>query len=204
MCLDAGVHFIQRAYKNEFHGVDDFVRLGVDVSKRTSEILPLKHPVEIFKGKSWVGMNFSIKHNLWLYSGLKASGMHYYAFHEGIDPPIEVCHANSNHPPKRGDCDTSGVERINWCRNILIPIFIIKNKNFMSFDSPPKLMGEDYMCFFFEDTMCLFHIPSKSTKAISFPRKTIIDIAVNEQGMYIVPLFNSGMAKTAYEINDFK
>ncbi|MCL1884324.1 MAG: SDR family oxidoreductase [Defluviitaleaceae bacterium] len=35
----------------------------------------------------------------------------------GIDPPIEVCHANSNHPPKRGDCDTSGAERINWCRN---------------------------------------------------------------------------------------
>jgi len=34
-----------------------------------------------------------------------------------IDPPIEVCLANSNHPPKRGDCDTSGEERINWCRN---------------------------------------------------------------------------------------
>ncbi|MCL1882775.1 MAG: GHKL domain-containing protein, partial [Defluviitaleaceae bacterium] len=32
-----------------------------------------------------------------------------------IDPPIEVCLANSNHPPKRGDCDTSGAERINWC-----------------------------------------------------------------------------------------
>ncbi|MCL1884495.1 MAG: hypothetical protein FWF81_12200, partial [Defluviitaleaceae bacterium] len=32
-------------------------------------------------------------------------------------PPIEVCLANSNHPPKRGDCDTSGAERINWCRN---------------------------------------------------------------------------------------
>ncbi|MCL1883338.1 MAG: exodeoxyribonuclease VII large subunit, partial [Defluviitaleaceae bacterium] len=34
---------------------------------------------------------------------------------ENIDPPIEVCLANSNHPPKRGDCDTSGAERINWC-----------------------------------------------------------------------------------------
>ncbi|MCL1883901.1 MAG: recombinase family protein [Defluviitaleaceae bacterium] len=34
-----------------------------------------------------------------------------------IDPLIEVCLANSNHPPKRGDCDTSGAERINWCRN---------------------------------------------------------------------------------------
>ncbi|MCL1842314.1 MAG: bifunctional phosphoribosylaminoimidazolecarboxamide formyltransferase/IMP cyclohydrolase [Defluviitaleaceae bacterium] len=36
---------------------------------------------------------------------------------ETIDPPIEVCHANSNHPPKRGDCDTGGAERIDWCRN---------------------------------------------------------------------------------------
>ncbi|MCL1885105.1 MAG: ATP-dependent helicase [Defluviitaleaceae bacterium] len=36
-----------------------------------------------------------------------------------IDPPIEVCLANSNHPPERGDCDTSGLERINWCRNNL-------------------------------------------------------------------------------------
>ncbi|MCL1843167.1 MAG: hypothetical protein FWF79_05090 [Defluviitaleaceae bacterium] len=35
-----------------------------------------------------------------------------------IDPPIEVCQANSNHPPKRGDCDTSIAERFNWCRNI--------------------------------------------------------------------------------------
>ncbi|MCL1842774.1 MAG: hypothetical protein FWF79_03085 [Defluviitaleaceae bacterium] len=33
------------------------------------------------------------------------------------DPPIEVCHANSNHPPKRGDCDTNLAERFNWCRN---------------------------------------------------------------------------------------
>ncbi|MCL1882720.1 MAG: exodeoxyribonuclease V subunit gamma [Defluviitaleaceae bacterium] len=32
-------------------------------------------------------------------------------------PPIEVCYANSNHPPKRGDCDTSEAERINWYRN---------------------------------------------------------------------------------------
>ncbi|MCL1883700.1 MAG: 4-hydroxy-3-methylbut-2-enyl diphosphate reductase [Defluviitaleaceae bacterium] len=38
---------------------------------------------------------------------------------ENIDPPIEVCHANSNHPPKRGDCDTSEAERNNWCRNKL-------------------------------------------------------------------------------------
>ena len=34
-----------------------------------------------------------------------------------IDPPIEVCQANSNHPPKRGDCDTNIAERFNWCRN---------------------------------------------------------------------------------------
>ncbi|MCL1843288.1 MAG: glycosyltransferase family 39 protein [Defluviitaleaceae bacterium] len=33
------------------------------------------------------------------------------------DPPIEVCRANSNHPPKRGDCDTNIAERFNWCRN---------------------------------------------------------------------------------------
>ncbi|MCL1843532.1 MAG: hypothetical protein FWF79_06940, partial [Defluviitaleaceae bacterium] len=32
-----------------------------------------------------------------------------------IDPPIEVCQANSNHPPKRGDCDTNIAERFNWC-----------------------------------------------------------------------------------------
>ncbi|MCL1842460.1 MAG: thioesterase, partial [Defluviitaleaceae bacterium] len=31
--------------------------------------------------------------------------------------PIEVCQANSNHPPKRGDCDTNIAERFNWCRN---------------------------------------------------------------------------------------
>jgi len=35
-----------------------------------------------------------------------------------IDPPIEVCQANYNHPPKRGDCDTNIAERFNWCRNI--------------------------------------------------------------------------------------
>ncbi|MCL1843060.1 MAG: tRNA (guanosine(37)-N1)-methyltransferase TrmD [Defluviitaleaceae bacterium] len=35
-----------------------------------------------------------------------------------IDPPIEVCQANSNHPPERGDCDTNLAERFNWCRNI--------------------------------------------------------------------------------------
>ncbi|MCL1842762.1 MAG: PfkB family carbohydrate kinase, partial [Defluviitaleaceae bacterium] len=34
--------------------------------------------------------------------------------------PIEVCQANSNHPPKRGDCDTNIAERFNWCRNILV------------------------------------------------------------------------------------
>ena len=37
-----------------------------------------------------------------------------------IDPPIEVCQANSNHPPKRGDCDTNIAERFNWCRNSLM------------------------------------------------------------------------------------
>ncbi|MCL1843081.1 MAG: polysaccharide pyruvyl transferase CsaB [Defluviitaleaceae bacterium] len=36
-----------------------------------------------------------------------------------IDPPIEVCQANSNHPPKRGDCDTNLEESFNWCRNPL-------------------------------------------------------------------------------------
>ncbi|MCL1843388.1 MAG: sortase [Defluviitaleaceae bacterium] len=40
--------------------------------------------------------------------------------HYIIDPPIEVCQANSNHPPKRGDCDTNIAEKFNWCRNIMI------------------------------------------------------------------------------------
>ncbi|MCL1843784.1 MAG: RluA family pseudouridine synthase [Defluviitaleaceae bacterium] len=40
--------------------------------------------------------------------------------HETIDPPIEVCQANYNHPPKRGDCDTNIAEKFNWCRNIAI------------------------------------------------------------------------------------
>ena len=47
-----------------------------------------------------------------------------------IDPPIEVCQANSNHPPKRGDCDTNIAERFNWCRNNLIGGVIIIGKIF--------------------------------------------------------------------------
>ncbi|MCL1843016.1 MAG: transglutaminase family protein, partial [Defluviitaleaceae bacterium] len=38
----------------------------------------------------------------------------YNAIFLDIDPPIEVCQANSNHPPKRGDCDTNIAERFNW------------------------------------------------------------------------------------------
>ena len=39
-----------------------------------------------------------------------------------IDPPIEACPASSNHPLKKGDCNTTLVERNNWCRNTIAAI----------------------------------------------------------------------------------
>ncbi|MCL1842684.1 MAG: histidine kinase [Defluviitaleaceae bacterium] len=110
--LDTGMDKIREAV----HNLAPATALGVDVLHEICEKFPSGEiEFHVFGNTNHVPVHVWNVLEACLNETLTNAIKHSYLI--GIDPPIEVCQANSNHPPKRGDCDTNIAESFNWCRN---------------------------------------------------------------------------------------